>query len=194
MAGRKQSGVQTGSAVWMTNPDPLTRPCLTPPRDAHPREELRDSCSRQSLDPAPLPSQGSLLLLPSMDGSPSSIRTLLRGREDAAGRDLKKQEELQYRRVSEACPWVRSPAKAPTSGQHQPSVCLGGCLGQKLEGPPPGPAQLQNAAPKNSTICIKGRAAHTLALCPRGHPPTMLLPHGGSFQWGCPGWGKGSRY
>lgn len=184
-----------GSPVWMANPNPLTPPCLTPPRDARPREELRDSCSWQSLDPAHLPSQGSLLLLPSMNGSLSSIRTLLRGREDAAGRDLKKQEELQYRQTCiRGLPLGQSSSQSPYLWPAPALRLLGGCLGQKLEGPPPGPAHLQRAAPQNSTICIKGRAAHTLALCPRGHPPTMLLPHGGSFQWGCPGWGKGSRY
>ena len=196
-SGRQEAewGADLGSPVGMANPDPLTPPCSPLLGTPIPEKSSETHALGKAWTPLTSPPRAHSSCCPRWMGprAPSEPSSEA-GRMRQEGILRNRKNSNTDRRVSEACPWVRSPAKAPTSGQHQASVCLGGCLGQKLEGRPPGPAHLQDAAPKNSTICIKGRAAHTLALCPRGHPPTMLLPHGGSFQWGCPGRGKGSRY
>lgn len=169
-----------GSPVWMANPNPLTPPCLTPPRDARPREELRDSCSWQSLDPAHLPSQGSLLLLPSMNGSLSSIRTLLRGREDAAGRDLKKQEELQYRQTCiRGLPLGQSSSQSPYLWPAPALRLLGGLPWTEARGTSSRPSTSSKSSTPELDYMHQGQGS--------SHPgpvPTWPPSHHAAAPWG----------
>lgn len=63
-----------------------------------PRSQLKGSCSYRPWSPSHLSSQ-SLPLLSQDRWSPSSIRTLHRGRQNAVGRDLKKCKGLSYGRM-----------------------------------------------------------------------------------------------
>lgn len=120
-------GADLGSSVWMANPDPLTPPCLTPPRDAHPRESSETHALGKAWTPLTSPPRAHYSCCPRWMGprAPSEPSSEA-GRMRREGILRNRKNSNTDRRVSEACPWVRSPAKAPTSGQYQPSVCLGG--------------------------------------------------------------------
>lgn len=192
-SGRQKAGwAQTWAPQcrWQTQ-TPLTPLRHTLPRDAHPREELRDSRSWQSLDPAHLSSQGSLFLLPSMDGSPSSIRTLLRGREDVAGRDRKKQEELLDMYQMPAPGSDLQPKPLPLASTSPPSA---GGPWTEARGTSSSPGTPSKHSTPELDHAHQGQGSSHPGHAPTWPPPTMLLPHGGAFQWGCPGSGKGRRF